>query len=266
MSASPPPREGSGPPARRGPPDISGTHSLLVLNITFRTTPEDLMPMFERYGKVADVFIPRDRRTGESRGFAFVRFEDEQEANRAVEKLDGTTLDGRQMSVQFAKFGRNENPASRSRYGGHDNGYRGRGGSRGGRYDDRNDRYGGGGGGYGGRPGRDDRHGGGYAVRYRPRSRSRSRSRDRDRDRRSRRDDSRSPRRHSRHEDRDRVRSRSRSPARRSDRAGGHRRSPTPQRNASSKGAASKSPSPRARSMSASPAPAPAHSASPVQE
>jgi arginine/serine-rich splicing factor 2 len=48
---------------RSGPPDISDTYSLLVLNITFRTTADDLYPLFAKYGKVVDVFIPRDRRS-----------------------------------------------------------------------------------------------------------------------------------------------------------------------------------------------------------
>ncbi|KAG1366516.1 hypothetical protein COCNU_13G003060 [Cocos nucifera] len=74
---------------RSGPPDIRDTYSLLVLNISFRTTADDLFPLFDRYGKVVDVFIPRDRRTGDSRGFAFVRYKYADEAQKAVEKLDG---------------------------------------------------------------------------------------------------------------------------------------------------------------------------------
>ncbi|CAI5995960.1 unnamed protein product [Closterium sp. NIES-64] len=93
---------------RRPPPDIRDTYSLLVLNITFRTTSDELLPMFSRYGEVVDVFIPRDKRTGTSRGFAFVRFKREDDAARAVEKLDGRTVDGREIMVKFAKYGRNE--------------------------------------------------------------------------------------------------------------------------------------------------------------
>ncbi|KAJ0988611.1 hypothetical protein J5N97_006967 [Dioscorea zingiberensis] len=92
---------------RSGPPDIKDTYSLLVLNITFRTTADDLYPLFDRYGKVVDVFIPRDRRTGESRGFAFVRYKYADEAQKAVERLDGRNVDGRNIMVQFAKYGPN---------------------------------------------------------------------------------------------------------------------------------------------------------------
>ncbi|KAL8030290.1 hypothetical protein ABFS82_14G273600 [Erythranthe guttata] len=92
---------------RSGPPDIRDTFSLLVLNITFRTTADDLFPLFDKYGKVVDVFIPRDRRSGDSRGFAFVRYKYPEEAQKAVEKLDGRVVDGREIMVQFAKYGPN---------------------------------------------------------------------------------------------------------------------------------------------------------------
>ncbi|KAL5844281.1 hypothetical protein ACOSQ4_010239 [Xanthoceras sorbifolium] len=92
---------------KSGPPDIRDTYSLLVLNITFRTTADDLFPLFDKYGKVVDVFIPRNRRTGESRGFAFVRYKYADEAQKAVEKLDGRVVDGREIMVQFAKYGPN---------------------------------------------------------------------------------------------------------------------------------------------------------------
>ncbi|WMV12570.1 hypothetical protein MTR67_005955 [Solanum verrucosum] len=92
---------------RTGPPDIADTYSLLVLNITFRTSADDLFPLFDKYGKVVDIFIPRDRRTGESRGFAFVRYKYAEEAQKAVDRLDGRVVDGREMAVQFAKYGPN---------------------------------------------------------------------------------------------------------------------------------------------------------------
>ncbi|XP_024522417.1 serine/arginine-rich splicing factor SC35 [Selaginella moellendorffii] len=92
---------------RAGPPDIRDTYSLLVLNITFRTTADDLYPLFDRYGKVVDIFIPRDRRSGESRGFAFVRYKHVDEAQKAIDRLDGKNLNGRNIMVQFAKYDKN---------------------------------------------------------------------------------------------------------------------------------------------------------------
>ena len=77
---------------RSGPPDITNTYSLLVLNITLRTTANELFPLFDKYGKVVDIFIPKDRRTGDSRCFVFVRYKYADEAQKAVDRLDGTHL------------------------------------------------------------------------------------------------------------------------------------------------------------------------------
>ena len=62
-------RYGRGPP-----PDTSNMVSLKVDNLTYRTSADDIEYLFEKYGKIGDVFIPKDRVTRESRGFAFVRF------------------------------------------------------------------------------------------------------------------------------------------------------------------------------------------------
>ncbi|GAV59261.1 RRM_1 domain-containing protein [Cephalotus follicularis] len=100
---------------KSGPPDIRDTYSLLVLNITFRTSADDLFPLFDKYGKVVDVFIPRDRRTGDSRGFAFVRYKYAEEAQKAVDRLDGRIVDGREIMVQFAKYGPNAEKIQKGR-------------------------------------------------------------------------------------------------------------------------------------------------------
>ncbi|KAJ0177036.1 hypothetical protein K1T71_007045 [Dendrolimus kikuchii] len=81
----------------RPPPRIDGMVSLKVDNLTYRTTPEDLRRVFERCGEVGDIYIPRDRYTRESRGFAFVRFYDRRDAEEALDSLDGRMLDGREL-------------------------------------------------------------------------------------------------------------------------------------------------------------------------
>ena len=97
----------------RGPPDIEGMVSLKVDNLTYRTTPEDLKRAFEKYGDVGDVYIPRDRFTRESRGFAFVRFYDKRDAEDALDAMDGATMDGRELRVQMARYGRPSEPHRR---------------------------------------------------------------------------------------------------------------------------------------------------------
>jgi len=110
----------------RAPPNIEGMVSLKVDNLTYRTTPDDLRRVFERCGEVGDIYIPRDRHTRESRGFAFVRFYDKRDAEDALEAMDGRMLDGRELRVQMARYGRPNSP-QRSRGGrDRDRGDRGR--------------------------------------------------------------------------------------------------------------------------------------------
>ncbi|XP_055926156.1 serine/arginine-rich splicing factor 2-like isoform X3 [Argiope bruennichi] len=96
-------------------PNIDGMTSLKVDNLTYRTTPEDLKRVFEKYGDVGDVYIPRHPYTRESRGFAFVRFYDNRDAEEAMDSLDGYILDGRELRVQMARYGRPGDPRRGSR-------------------------------------------------------------------------------------------------------------------------------------------------------
>ena len=110
-------RGSGGDSFRKGrPPNIEGMMSLKVDNLSYRITPEDLKPLFERYGEVGDIYIPRDRFTKESRGFAFVRFHDKRDADDAMDRMDGYMLDGREMRVQMARYGRPPEPPQ-VRYG-----------------------------------------------------------------------------------------------------------------------------------------------------
>ena len=97
----------------RGPPAIEGMVSLKVDNLTYRTTPDDLRRAFEKYGDVGDVYIPRDRFSRESRGFAFVRFYDKRDAEDAMDSMDGAVLDGREVRCQMARYGRPSEPHRR---------------------------------------------------------------------------------------------------------------------------------------------------------
>ncbi|VVC42325.1 RNA recognition motif domain [Cinara cedri] len=88
--------------------------SLKVDNLTRRTTIVDLKQVFERFGKIGDIYIPRNKFTHESRGFAFVRFLDQQDADNAIEMLQGHVVDGRHIRVQIARYGRPTLPIKRS--------------------------------------------------------------------------------------------------------------------------------------------------------
>merc|ERR1712212_714135 len=99
----------------RGPPDIAGMVSLKVDNLSYRTSTETLRRKFERYGDIGDAYIPRDRSTGDSRGFGFVRFYDKRDASDAIRGMDGYDLDGRELRVDYA---RHERPNTMQRGGG----------------------------------------------------------------------------------------------------------------------------------------------------
>lgn len=102
----------------RPPPDTDRMSSLKVDNLTFRTTPEDLRRAFEKYGEVGDIYIPRDRFTRKSRGFAFVRYYDKRDAEDALDSMDRAMLDGRELRVQMARYGRPSSDRRGSRRGG----------------------------------------------------------------------------------------------------------------------------------------------------
>ncbi len=77
-------------------------NQLFVGNLAFSTTKEELEAAFSVYGPVLEVKIPMDRDTGRVRGFAFVTFETQQSAEKAL-ALDGTDLNGRAIRVNVAE-------------------------------------------------------------------------------------------------------------------------------------------------------------------
>lgn len=61
---------------------------------------EDLTALFDKYGKVEDVFFPRNRASGENQPFCFVRYVTEEEGREAA-KEDGTELKGAKLQVEY---------------------------------------------------------------------------------------------------------------------------------------------------------------------
>ncbi|KAJ3105002.1 hypothetical protein HDU97_008610 [Phlyctochytrium planicorne] len=73
--------------------------TLFVGNLSWATTNEDLGDLFSKYGAVTSARIIQERETGRSRGFGFVEMEDDA-ALAAMEKLNGTTFQGRDIQVR----------------------------------------------------------------------------------------------------------------------------------------------------------------------
>ena len=78
---------------------------LYVGNISFNTSASDLEQMFGETGTVQSANIIEDRETGRSRGFGFVEMGSDAEALAAIQGLDGTQHDGRNLKVNEAKAG-----------------------------------------------------------------------------------------------------------------------------------------------------------------
>jgi len=75
---------------------------LFVGGLSWNTTTETLKAAFEAHGPVPDAIVMTDRETGQSRGFGFVTFANDADADKAVEALNGTLLDGRPIRVDVA--------------------------------------------------------------------------------------------------------------------------------------------------------------------
>jgi RNA recognition motif-containing protein len=76
---------------------------LYVGNLAYSTMDQQLQDAFSEYGELLSATVVIDRATGQSRGFGFVEYESSQDADRALESLNGTTLDGRAITVNEAR-------------------------------------------------------------------------------------------------------------------------------------------------------------------
>ena len=134
---------------------------IYVGNLSYNVTSSDLEQLFTAHGQVQSAEVISDRDTGRSKGFGFVEMSSDEEAQAAINALNGTEHDGRNLTVNEAKP-----KEDRPRGGGGGGGYGGgggggggggRGGYGGGGGGGGRGGYGGGGGG-GGRGGRGDRY------------------------------------------------------------------------------------------------------------
>jgi len=78
-------------------------NKLFVGNLSFNTTENDLQDTFAAHGTVVEANLMTDRMTGRARGFGFVTMSTEEEAQKAIEALNGASLDGRNLTVNIAK-------------------------------------------------------------------------------------------------------------------------------------------------------------------
>lgn len=84
---------------------------IYVGNLSYDTMEEGLRDAFSPYGAVGDATVITDRETGRSRGFGFVEIADDGAAQAAIQALNGTAIDGRNVTVNEARP-RTERPRS----------------------------------------------------------------------------------------------------------------------------------------------------------
>jgi len=76
---------------------------VFVGNLDFNTSRDEVQSLFSQVGSIRDVFLPTDRDSGRPRGFAFVEFESEEDAQKAIERFNGYELSGRALRVNAAE-------------------------------------------------------------------------------------------------------------------------------------------------------------------
>lgn len=83
---------------------------LYVGNLSFKATNQDLLGLFENFGRVRSAKVIEDWLTGRSRGFAFVEMEDREQAQNAILEYNGKDLLGRAMKVVEANSQNRDRP------------------------------------------------------------------------------------------------------------------------------------------------------------
>ena len=119
---------------------------LFVGGLSFSTSSERLREAFAAAGSVESASVVTDRDTGRSRGFGFVEMATNEEAEQAISRLNGSSLDGRTIQVEKAKApgtggGDRRGGGGRGGFGGGGGGRGGFGGGGGGRPPSRGGRW-----------------------------------------------------------------------------------------------------------------------------
>jgi cold-inducible RNA-binding protein len=79
------------------------SNKLFVGNLSFNTTENDLQDMFAAHGTVSEANLMMDRDSGRPRGFGFVTMSTPEEAQTAIDALNGKSIDGRALTVNVAR-------------------------------------------------------------------------------------------------------------------------------------------------------------------
>ncbi len=76
---------------------------IYVGNLNYRMTEEALQELFTKYGEVVSAKIIKDRYSGRSKGFGFVEMENKDDGEKAIQELNDSEVEGRNIRVNFAR-------------------------------------------------------------------------------------------------------------------------------------------------------------------
>ncbi|PAU95741.1 RNA-binding protein [Aliifodinibius salipaludis] len=77
--------------------------NIYVGNLSYKVSDRELEEIFEELGDVISAKVIKDRETGRSKGFGFVEMQNDQEAQAAIDKLDGAEIKGRTVKINKAR-------------------------------------------------------------------------------------------------------------------------------------------------------------------
>lgn len=85
--------------------------NIYVGNLSYDVTENDLRDLFGEHGTVNKINVIIDKMTGKSKGFAFVEMENDADGQKAIDELNGTDLQGRNLKVNLARPREERRPA-----------------------------------------------------------------------------------------------------------------------------------------------------------
>ena len=94
------PEESQAQPKPKPPPVKQGR--IIVRNLVFDVREKHLLKAFQKFGKVTSLNVPLNNANNQNRGFGFVEFPTRQEAQKAIDAMNGAQYKGRPLTVEFS--------------------------------------------------------------------------------------------------------------------------------------------------------------------
>ncbi|KAH8423457.1 uncharacterized protein LDX57_001217 [Aspergillus melleus] len=96
------------PPEASWHADYRDTAYIYIGGLPFDLSEGDIVTIFSQYGEPVHVNLARDKETGKSRGFAWLKYEDQRSTDLAVDNLGGATVMGRMLRVDHTRYKRRD--------------------------------------------------------------------------------------------------------------------------------------------------------------